>query len=190
MSDTQTDPAPSDDFAEELWTGAKAIIRTVAPTVASALGGPLAGMAVSALSDALLGKPDATHAEVLEAVKGMTPDDLAKLKSMDYEFKAKMAQMSVDVLALEFKDNDSARNRQVQTKDHTPNILAYILTAGFFGMLLLFAFRAIPNENATILAGFTGSLGTVWLLAMHFFYGSTRSSDAQTGMIFNSTQNK
>ena len=43
------------------------IVKTVAPTIATAMGGPLAGMAVRTLSETLLGKPDGTEAELAAA---------------------------------------------------------------------------------------------------------------------------
>jgi hypothetical protein len=39
------------------------VVRTVAPTIATAVGGPLAGMATRVISEALLGKPDGSEAE-------------------------------------------------------------------------------------------------------------------------------
>jgi hypothetical protein len=49
------------------------LVRTVAPSIASAVGGPLAGMATPAISEALLGKPDGTEAELTEAAAKATP---------------------------------------------------------------------------------------------------------------------
>ncbi len=55
------------------------LVRTVAPSLASAVGGPLAGMAVRTISDALLGKPDGTEAELAEAAAKATPEQLLQL---------------------------------------------------------------------------------------------------------------
>ena len=42
----------------------KSIVKVVAPTIATGLGGPLAGLATKALSEVLLGKSDGTEDEV------------------------------------------------------------------------------------------------------------------------------
>ena len=61
----------------------KSVVRTVAPTLATALGGPLAGAAVQALSVALLGRPDGTEQEVAEAVLTGGADALLVETSQD-----------------------------------------------------------------------------------------------------------
>lgn len=72
-------------------SGLTDILKAVAPTIATALGGPLAGAAVSFLSSKL-GVP----AEVVEqTVAGMGPADLVKLKQMDYEFQRNMAEIGI-----------------------------------------------------------------------------------------------
>jgi len=47
----------------------KSILGTVAPGLATALGGPLAGMAVQAVSNAVLGKQDGSDDEIAAAIK-------------------------------------------------------------------------------------------------------------------------
>lgn len=77
------------------------IIKAVAPTIATALGGPLAGAAVSFLAGKM-GLSDASQDRVQEALAGTDP---AKLKEMEYQFqefmvdatqKLQLAQLSVN----------------------------------------------------------------------------------------------
>jgi len=56
------------------------IVGAVAPTLATALGGPLAGMAVSAVSDALLGKPNGSEGEIAAALQAGGGEALARLR--------------------------------------------------------------------------------------------------------------
>jgi len=51
------------------------LVRTVAPSIASAVGGPLAGMATKAISEALLGKPDGSEEELLQAAAKASPKE-------------------------------------------------------------------------------------------------------------------
>ena len=46
---------------------AKAVLGVVAPTLGTAIGGPFGGMVAKALSEALLGKPDASSDEMEKA---------------------------------------------------------------------------------------------------------------------------
>ena len=58
------------------------LIGSVAPTIATALGGPVAGMAVKALSGALFGHEDATSDDIKTALANPTADQLAALLSL------------------------------------------------------------------------------------------------------------
>lgn len=69
------------------------ILNAVAPTLATALGGPLAGAAVAFLSSKLGVDP----AIVEQTVAGMAPADLVKLKQMDYEFQQEMAKIGISL---------------------------------------------------------------------------------------------
>ena len=89
------------------------IIGSVAPTIASALGGPLAGTAVGALSHALFGTPDKPQAEVEQAVASATPEQLLTIKQAEAEFAEKMKQLDVDLAKLAVDDRNSARQREI-----------------------------------------------------------------------------
>lgn len=69
------------------------ILRSVAPTLATAFGGPLAGAAVSFLASKLGVDP----AIVQQTVAGMGPADLVKLKDMDYQFQLEMAKIGISI---------------------------------------------------------------------------------------------
>jgi len=73
------------------------LVRTVAPSIASAVGGPLAGMATRAISDALLGKPDGTEQELAEAAAKATPEQLLALKQAEQDFAIKMRELDIDL---------------------------------------------------------------------------------------------
>ena len=94
----------------------KSIVRTVAPTLATALGGPLAGAAVQALSVALLGRPDGTEQEVAEAVLVGGTDALLKVKQAEADFAVKMRELDI---------RDLASARELAKVDYqTPRTLA------------------------------------------------------------------
>lgn len=69
------------------------ILKTVAPALATAIGGPLAGAAVSFLASKLGVDP----AVVEQTVAGMGPADLVKLKQMDLDFKIEMAKIGISL---------------------------------------------------------------------------------------------
>src|SRR5258708_17017287 len=113
----------------------KSLVGTVAPTIATALGGPLAGMAVKAIGDAV-GLSNATVDTVSAALANATPDQLAAIKKADQDFAAKMESLGVDLERIQAADRDSARKMQTDTRSKVPAIMALLITLGFFGILI------------------------------------------------------
>ena len=161
----------------------KSLVKSVAPTLATALGGPLAGMGVKVISEAILGKPDGDESEIEAALVGATPEMLHKLKTADHKFKLEMGKYNIDLKRIEKEDRDSARQRQVATMDKTPAILAYILTVGFLGALVMLYIFPIPEENEATIYIMLGSLGTAWVASMAYFHGTTSSSKRKDVLI-------
>lgn len=162
------------------------ILKTVAPWLATAMTGPLGGMAITAAADAL-GLTDKTEAGLKLALSGATADDMLKLKQADQAFSVQMEGLGFDnmekMAALANADLDSARNREIQVKDRTPKILAYLITAGFFGMLAAMLFKIIPNENRDILNIMLGALGSTFGAVTSYYYGSTRGSETKSALL-------
>ncbi|MGV6839999.1 MAG: hypothetical protein ACWA40_07365 [Planktomarina sp.] len=154
----------------------QAVIATVAPTVAAALGGPLAGVATRAVAEKLLDKADADLPAVEAAVAAATGADLVKLKELEAEFKAQMAQAGVDLEQIAAFDRDSARDRQVAMKDWTPTILGTLIIAGFFGALGVLFFYGMPAIGSQVLLVMLGALGTMVSQVGNYFFGSSVGS--------------
>lgn len=154
----------------------KAVIGTVAPTIATALGGPLAGVATKALASKLLDRPDATEDEVQQAVLGADPQTLIRLKEVDAEFKKHMTDAGVRLEEIDANDRANARAREAQVRDHTPAILAYGITVGFFGTLGFMLMNGKPATGGDALLVMLGSLGTAWAGVVAYFFGSSSGS--------------
>ena len=70
------------------------ILGSVAPILASALGGPLAGAAVAFLAKKL-NLSEKTVEAVQGAVAGMSSTDLIKMKELDLQFQKEMAEIGI-----------------------------------------------------------------------------------------------
>lgn len=154
------------------------IVRTTAPTLATVLtgGNPLAGMAVKAISETLLGRPDGTEADVETAILGAGADDLLKLKEADNQFKLDMRRADIDLEKVHAGDRDSARKREVATGDWTNRILAAIYTLGYFWMLYYFMKYAMPEGNKDFLLPLLGVMTGGQVLIMQYYFGSSKGS--------------
>lgn len=163
--------------------GWKDIVRMVAPALATALGGQAAGIAVRQMGDRLLGKPDATEAEIEALVLAATPEQLKALKELDNEFTMQMADLGVKLEEIEAGDRANARDREKVTHDPTPHVLAYIITAGVFGLAALLATVHVPPENRDQILALLGAFSTVWIMAMSYYFGTTNQSRVKDAVI-------
>ena len=159
------------------------IIRTVAPSIATALGGPLAGMAVRELSNAVLGKPDATQDEIVAAVQGATPEQLAALKKIDADFQISMKGLGIDLERIAASDRASARGMPAKVNDWLPRSLAVLVTFGFFGVLSWMMLYGLPSSGSEALLLMLGALQSAWTAIIAFYYGSSSGSAAKTDML-------
>lgn len=161
----------------------KSIIGAVAPTIATILGGPVAGTAVGALSSALLGKPDGTEAEVAAAVQTATPEILAKIKQADADLKTALANAGVRIEEVAAADRASARNREIQTKDYTTRGLAVIYTLIYFAVLWAVWQYEVPDSMHDTLNVLIGVLTASQAAIMNYYFGSSSGSDAKTAIL-------
>ena len=156
------------------------LLAQLAPTVATALGGPLAGLAVKTLSEAMFDHPDASESEVSAALMSATPEQLQRLKETDATFKLKMKELDIDLEKISSADRDSARKMQMETRDWIPRALAISITFGFFGILTWLLTKGVPPTGSETLIYMLGALGTAWTGIVQFYFGSSAGSKAKT----------
>jgi hypothetical protein len=152
------------------------LVKTVAPSLATAVGGPLAGMATRAISDALLGKPDGTEDELIDAAAKASPDQLLALKKAEQDFAVRMRELEIDLQRIDAADRSSAREREVKTGDWTPKALAGAVTLGFFGVLGYMIAYGLPPQGGEALLVMLGTLGTAWGGIVSYYFGSSAGS--------------
>jgi hypothetical protein len=161
-------------------------LKTLAPTIASCLGGPLAGLAVEAVSKSLGIDPNAVQ-DTINSGK-LTADQIASIQSAEIALKAKAQEMSLDFEQLAVQDRKSARDMQTTTRSFIPPLLALIITLGFFGILVGMMTGKVTSSDALMLL--LGSLGTAWTGVISFYFGSSASSQNKDQLLHQSTPTK
>ena len=154
-------------------------LKTIAPTVATALGGPLAGMAVSAIAKAIGCSPDEVQ-DVISSGK-LTAEQVASIQLAELELKKQAQSMNLDFAKLIAEDKKSARDMQIATKSWIPPIMALGVTCGFFGILFGLMYGQI--QHAPQIDIMLGSLGTAWTGIISFYFGSSAGSQAKTELL-------
>jgi hypothetical protein len=158
-------------------------LEQIAPGIATALGGPLAGLAVTAISKAL-GIDEKDVQNTIESGK-LTSDQLASIKQAEIELQKQANELGLDFEKLATDDRKSARDMQVATKSYIPAVLAIGVTIGFFGILVGLMTDNVTKSDALLLM--LGSLGTAWTAIVSFYFGSSAHSEKQTDMLHRST---
>lgn len=158
----------------------------IAPTVASALLGPLGGVAVAGLTK-ILGIDGGTVADVSKAISNgnITPEHVAEIRKLELEYQNDEKERGFKYSELEFKDRDSARNREAQVKDNTNKILAYTVVGAFIAMVgaTLLGYAKVESVLAGTLVGY---LSAKCEQVLAYYFGSSAGSSEKSRLLANS----
>lgn len=160
----------------------KKTLGTVAPALATALGGPLGGVATKVALDAL-GIDNAGGEDALaSAVASGDPNVLVKLKQAENDFAIKMKELDVDIYAKDVEDRASARQLGIARGLVPQTLLSGIFVIGFVGVLwVLFGgettIQAVMMQPAMYVLGIL-SAGIIQI--MNYWFGSSAGSKEKT----------
>lgn len=163
----------------------QAIVKTVAPMLGTALGGPLGGMAVQAIAGAL-GLSEQTEEAISTALSGAKPADLLALKQADQQFARDMKALDVDLVRISAADRDSARKREVDTKDWTPRILAFVIVVTWGAVQYYLLRNVIHEDMRELVMRVLGTLDAALMLVLAYYFGAS----AQPGTVINGERRK
>jgi hypothetical protein len=149
------------------------LIENVAPTIATALGGPVAGMAVKALSSALLGHGDGSEDDIRTALATATPDQIAAIRKVDADFKVQMKSLDIDLVRIAANDRDSARHMAVGTNSLTPSIMSYVIVVCWACIQYFLFTHVIDPSMRELIARVLGTLDGALMLVLSFWFGSS-----------------
>lgn len=157
------------------------LLKTLAPAIATALGGPLAGVAIKFLSDKL-GVPVES---VTETVAGMTGDQLIKMKELDLEFKKHLEDNNIKMVLAQTDINaKEAESSSIFVAGWRPFVGWICGTAfGYVGLVEPFL-----RFVATVVFNYTGTFPVIdTSLTMQVLFGllglgALRSLDKKNGV--------
>lgn len=157
-------------------------LKTIAPTIATAMGGPLAGMAVDAIGSAL-GMKDATKEQVKDLLASgtLTADQMASIKQADATLKVRMKELEIDMEKVHAGDRNSAREMATKTGDvWTPRIMAMVVFVVWGAVNYKLFNGTINGDMRELVARALGTLDAVLMAVIYYYYGSSSSSAAKT----------
>ena len=157
-------------------------LKSIAPTIATAMGGPLAGMAVDAIGNAL-GMKDATKEQVKDLLASgtLTSDQMASIKQADISLKVRMKELEIDMEKVHAGDRNSAREMAARTGDvWTPRIMALVVFIVWGAVNYKLFNGTINGDMRELVARALGTLDAVLMAVIYYYYGSSSSSAAKT----------
>lgn len=179
----------------------KTAIGSIAPTLASMLGGPLAGTAVNALCSAFGLAPTASADDVTKIVQtGMTPETIAAVRAADQKHAEIISQQGIDILKINndydaamalavIDDKKNARDNSVKGGTARPLFyLSLVLLVCSLGCEAAVLFLGYPKTVPDIVVGrVLGLMDAVAMMVLSFWYGTNNASERKTELLAQST---
>lgn len=165
------------------------LLKTIAPMLGTALGGPLGGAAAAFIADklGLDSKTVKDVSEVLNSTK-MNPDQVVQIKLAELEFQKFLEANKIDLARLNVENTKDARDMQKQTRSYFPATLSALITVGFFGILIsMLVYETKPSEPLLIMLG---ALGAAFGAVVNFWLGSSNGSQSKDRMLADSAPAK
>lgn len=160
----------------------KKLLGAVAPTLGTALGGPIGGVAMKFIADKFTG---GDTGQVEDFLLSANPEQLAQLKLADKEFQKEMRRLDIDLEKISASDRASARDL-ARAKGTLPQVvLSVVYTAGYLLVMYLFMTgrSQVPLDYKVMFGGLLGVLSTAQIQIMNFWFGSSAGSKEKTQVL-------
>lgn len=165
----------------------KGVVATVAPTLASAFGSPLAGVGVKMALEKLGIAPEVGSEEeqLKAAIATATPADLLKLKQVEADFKLELTRLGIKREQLNVDDRNSARGLAKEKGIWPQVVLSSIYTAAYFAVLYFFMTGqvVVPDSQSILFGSLIGILTAAQLQILNFWFGSSSGSKEKTAAL-------
>lgn len=189
------------------------VLSSVAPTLATMLGGPFAGAAVTALEGAFGLSAGAGADAITEVVQkgGMTPEIMAAVRAADQKHAEIMGQQGIDLVKLnqdherelftsvvddrkDARKNNSSRDQVWWIAVVILGTFAVVMGAVLFGCYQLLT-GGITIKDVSVVAAISGLVGAVvgYVAAnaqtvVNFIYGGSLGSEKKTDAMAHAVQ--
>jgi|TARA_S200002703_G_C3709180_1_gene217811 hypothetical protein len=147
------------------------LLKSLAPTIASAAGGPMAGMAVK-MAAQKLGMPEATANEIEDLIE-REPEKAVLLKEADKEFKDRIREMEIDLESFKTEVEDRKDARAKFSGDLTPKVFCILALILYGAYVMTVTILPHDQNDETIISLVLGQLSGILGTCAAFFYGGS-----------------
>ena len=169
----------------------KNLLRTVAPVLGTALGGPLGGAAASFIAGKL-GIEEKTVESITKTLSEtkLDPNQIAQIKLAEIEFNKFLKENEIDIEKVHAADRAGARDMLKATGSYVPASLTFVITIGYFTILIGMMLKWFTFADSQVMLMMLGQLGTAWGVCIAFWFGTTKNSQEKTNLLANSAPAK
>jgi hypothetical protein len=154
-------------------------VAKFAPLLGAVLPVP-GGLAIGQAIAAAFGGDINNPSDLINRIQ-LDPDASVKLKQIESNERIEIERLAVDRIRAQNEDRDSARRREIETKDKIPGQLAMIFTGGYLLMIALVVFLIkFANLNSVeekvvelALMGLTNAE----MLILAYYYGAANKRE-------------
>lgn len=171
------------------WKDVGSAISRAAPILGGLLGGPVGAAAGGAASlIASFFGCDEDPAAVMQAIQN-EPQAMIRLKELEVQHRADILKWKTAQIEAEVADRVSARQASVDGGDRTRlfwlSIFLFIVAFGLEGTLLFFGFA--EGVSGELVGRVMGTVDTMAVMILSFWYGTSRSSQNSETLLYHST---
>jgi hypothetical protein len=151
------------------------LLKNVAPTLATAVAGPLGGAAINAIANKL--------------GVGETAEEITKALTVDPAAAQKLAELELEYAKLDMANTADARNMNAKIQEsanaswvakNAAYVLDFAIVSATIIMTWIVFFKGVPVENKEIAYMAIGSLITMCGTVLNFHRGSSAGSKSKT----------
>lgn len=169
----------------------KTAIASIAPTLATMMGGPMLGTAVSALEGAFGLQTGSGQDGITKVIQGggMTPEVIAAVRAADQKHAEIIGQQGIDLVklntdheaamaAIDAGDRDSARKREISVRGYTAPALAWLVVGSSvaLGGAVVAGFVTKDPAQATLVGTVLGYVFAEAKSVLAYYFGSSVGS--------------
>jgi protein-S-isoprenylcysteine O-methyltransferase Ste14 len=113
----------------------------------------------------------------------MSADQIASIKLAVIDFRRFIEQNKIDLERIDAADRDSARKMQMTTGSWVPGVLALVIVAGFFGILVSMMLDVLKVSDQQSLLILLGALSAGFGAVLNYYFGSSHGSQVKSDLL-------
>ena len=161
-------------------------LKALAPTVGTALLGPLGGAAIEAIGSIFgIDKPSVHQLEHAIQQGQLTGEQVAALKELELKYQAEEQERGFRYADLTFRDKDSARRASVEGGTQKMLFwLSLVLLALTLGTEVAVVLGKAPLSADPLIVGrVLGLMDSVAMIVLGYWFGTSHSSAQKTTLL-------